>query len=115
MTMFTQPYIEETHRIALEASMRGRTGLTQALLAKLYKHALEAASSATSRENGFFHSRIQTPEYTVGTCTDAKTGYYVQLVKRTEDPHLLLTLGQKFAMENVDVQRGNVNTLFWQT
>jgi hypothetical protein len=112
--MFKQPYIDETHRIALEAALKGRTTLTQALLAKLYKHALEAATAATSRENGFFHSRIETPDYTVGTCTDVKTGVYVQLVKQKTNPHLLLTLGQKFAMENVDTVRGNINTLFWQ-
>lgn len=114
MSMFTQSYVEEAHRIALEAALRGRTSLTPPLLLKLYKHAHDAALTAPSKENGFFHSRIQTDAYVVGTCTDAKTGFCVQLVKRNNEPHMLLTVGQKFAMENVDAVRGNINTQFWQ-
>ena len=108
-------YIEEGHRITLEAAIRNHIGASETLLAKLYKHAHEAATTtATSKENGFYHSRIETPEFVLGACTDAKTGVYVQLVRRKDNPHLLLTVGQKFAMENVDTVRGNTNTVFWQ-
>lgn len=112
--MYRQNYIDETHRLALEAAMKGRPHVVQGLLIKLYKHALEAATALPSKENGFFHSRIEAADYVVGTCTDARSGVYVQLVKQKTSPHLLLTLGQKFAMENVDTARGNINTLFWQ-
>jgi len=112
--MFNQHrYIEETHRIALEAAIRNHAGITAPLAARLYKHALDAATTRTSHENGFFHSRIEAKGFTVGTCTDAKTGFYVQLVKQDNSPHLLLTLGHKWAMENVDMIRGNINTTYW--
>jgi hypothetical protein len=108
-------YIEETHRIAIEAAIRNHTGITPSLAARLYKHAMDAVTNCrTSGENGFFHSYMEVDNLGIGTCTDAKAGFYVQLARRKDDPHhLLLTLGQKWAMENVDVMRGNTNMLFW--
>lgn len=107
-------YIEETHRIAIEAAIRNHAGITGPLAARLYKHAMDAITNGrTSGENGFFHSRLESGDLIVGTCTDARTGFYIQLAGRKGEPHYLLTLGAKWAMENVDAMRGNTNMLFW--
>lgn len=113
--MFNQfKYIEETHRIALEAAIRNHSGITVPLASQLYKNALDAVNNGrTNTTNGFFHSLLDTEHHIIGTCTDARMGFFVQLAKRKGEQHTLLTVGQKWAMENVDPMRGNTNMLFW--
>lgn len=107
-------YIDDSHRVALEAAIRRHDTITAALVAKMYKHALSAVTSGqASNENGFFHSRLTSGNTVIGTCTDARTGFFVQLVSHTNGAHHLLTMGQRWVLESADPMRGTINTLFW--
>lgn len=112
--MFAQyQFIEETHKVALESAVRNHTGLTIPLAAKLYRLALESASTKAGAEHGFAVSRIDAANYAVGTCTDTRSGIFVQLVIFNADKRRLLTVGTRWVTETTDRATGTTNFSYW--
>ena len=111
--MFIQyTYIVPEHHVALESAIRGHTGITSPVLAKLYKAAL-ANLDKPSGEQGMFTSHLNDGSVSVGTATDAKTGVFVQLARTKSAHHPLLTVGTKWAMEQSNTVQGNIATQLW--
>ncbi len=119
--MFDYPFIAEKHRFILERSTMNNADVAKvATVAKLYESALEQLHAdpsnhvKTTRKNPtFMYSRMLLPgEFVVSSCTDTETGIYVQLAgaKGAADP--ILTVGSKWALENVDGV-GTIGTMMW--
>lgn len=111
--MFIQyTFIQPEHHVALDSSIRNHAGIMPKVLANLYKSAL-ANLERTACETGQFTSHLKSENVAVGTATDAKTGVFVQLARTGENPHLLLTVGTKWAMEQPNPLQGNIATTLW--
>lgn len=120
--MFEQyQYIEDAHKFALASTLRkasvlSLTGVTVALLARLYQYAVDGLSSTTIQRpvEGAFISRILSTTHVIATVTDAKTGVYIQLARETagSPTKAYLTVGAKWTMEQRD-SLGATNTLTW--
>lgn len=113
--MFNQyRFIEETHKIALESAIRNHTVLTAPLAARLYQNAHRAATEAKAgHDSGFLISRVENPQVVIGTCTDTRTGLFIQLVQIRESKHLMLTLGSRWIVETSDAATGTTNLVYW--
>jgi len=113
--MFNQyRFIEETHKIALESAIRNHAVLTAALAARLYRNAYTSITEVkAAHDAGFMISRVETPQFTMGTCTCSRTGLFIQLVQIKDTRHLMLTLGSRWAMETSDAATGTSNVLYW--
>jgi hypothetical protein len=109
------PYILPQHHVALESAVRNHsvnTTVTAQLLAKLYNLALEGLTKAVQAE-GFYTSSLRSSNIMLSSVTEAKTGLWLQLAKVENQPQPYLTLGQKWAMEQLMPAQGNVQTVFW--
>ena len=109
------PYIAVQHHVALASCIRQHSvvsGATAPLFAKLYKLAQDGLAKPAN-EPGFLASVLVTTEVTVSTVTDAKTGLYIQLARVQSQTSTYLTVGQKWAMEQLSPQHGNVATTLW--
>jgi len=114
--MFKQfPYITAEHAKAMASAIRNHDDITEHMLARLYDAALKSASGPLPDMEGIIPSKMnvsnqQHGTVVVGTATDEKSGFYVQLA-RTSGKNLL-TVGQKWVMEQPNMQ-GNVATVLW--
>jgi phage gp16-like protein len=116
------PYIAKQHYVALESAIRNHSvisSINASLLAKMYKLALDGLTTGV-KEDGFFTSslavdaRLTGVAMTVSSVTDAKSGLWIQLAKVEGQAQAYLTLGQKWAMEQLVPAHGNVSTIFWK-
>jgi len=106
------PYINLAHHVPLENAAKAHM-TPEALLASLYKAALEVMQPHTKAPLGILTSVLRETSLTVGTATDLKTGVYIQLAQVAGVEHPLLTVGQKWAMESQNLAVGNVGTRIW--
>jgi hypothetical protein len=106
------PFIAPEHHVALESCIRNHNVITSPLLAELYKAALFNVDKQT-QITGRHTSHLITANVRIGTATDAKTGFYVQLAKVEGQERPLLTVGSKWAMEQPNALQGNVATHIW--
>jgi hypothetical protein len=104
-------FIRPEHRVALASCVRQHAVITPPILADLYKAAL-ANIATPSQISGKITSHLNNETIHVGTATDVKTGFYVQLAK-VNDGNPLLTVGAKWAMESPNAVQGNIATLIW--
>lgn len=112
--MFAQyEFIEEAHKVALESTIRNHHFLTQQLAVKLYKTALDAAKGKVTPEAGLLVSRVDNAKLALGTCTDTRTGVFVQIVRLADDGQVLLTVGQRWVVESTDAATGTSNINYW--
>ena len=119
--MFAQySFIDKKHVVSLQACVRNHSVITQQLLAKLYKVALFGLQEAEygrqpqeSPEQGIMISSISAGDMKIGTGTDDKTGFYIQLAKVKDVKGALLTVGAKWAMERPSALAGNLSTVHW--
>lgn len=71
-----------------------------AALTKLYRAAQAVSQSKASITiRDVLTSRLDINDMVVATATDAKTGVYVQLSQQSEKHSVLMTIGQKYAIE----------------
>lgn len=109
------PYVAVQHKVALESSVRNHSvtsGVNAALLAKMYKLALDGLAVPV-KEDGFLFSKLTDGKVVLSSVTDAKTGLYLQLARVEGQPSIYLTVGQKWAMEQFVPAHGNVSTSLW--
>lgn len=110
------PYILKQHHVTLESAIRNHSvasTVTAPRLARMYKLALEGLTEPV-KEEGIFASTLRSGTITLSSVTDAKTGLWLQLAKVENQTHPYITLGQKWAMEQLMPAQGNVQTIFWQ-
>ncbi len=110
------PYIPPQHAVTLESAIRSHSVISSVnavLLARMYKLALEGLGKPT-QETGFFTSTLQAGTVTLSSVTEAKTGLWLQLAKVAQQSNPYMTLGQKWAMEQLSPAHGNVSTVYWQ-
>lgn len=109
------PYILQQHHVPLESAIRNHSVASQVnapMLAKLYKLALDGLKQPV-QEQGFYTSSLRSGNITLSSATEAKTGLWLQLAKVEGQPSQYLTVGQKWAMENLNPVQGNIQTMFW--
>jgi hypothetical protein len=108
-------YILPQHHVALESAIRSHSVISTVnavLLARMYRLALDGLKEPV-QDTGFFTSSIRASNVTLSSVTEAKTGLWVQLAKVDTQPGPYLTVGQKWAMEQLNPAQGNVSTVFW--
>lgn len=111
------PFIAKQHYVALESAIRNHSvisGINASLLAKMYKLASDGLAGAVKDESFFTSTLITKNNITVSSVTDTKTGLWIQLAKVEGQAQAYLTLGQKWAMEQLVPAHGNVSTTFWK-
>lgn len=109
------PYVQKQHHVALASTIRSHavvSTVNATVLAIMYKHALACLDNVVALD-GFFSSRLCAEGVTLSSVTEAKTGLWMQLAKLDGKPSLLLTIGQKWAMEQPVPAHGNVATTLW--
>lgn len=109
------PYIQKQHHVALASTIRNHavvSTVNATVLATMYKHAL-ACLDGVKPMDGFFSSNLRADGVTLSSVTEAKTGLWMQLARLDDKPSLLLTVGQKWAMEQPVPAHGNVATTLW--
>jgi hypothetical protein len=105
--------ISTNHHVALESCIRNHPVVTAQMLVKLYEAALQSIDSPAPGTADLSVSHINGGEYTIGTATDNKTGFYVQLVKFKNKSDTRLTVGAKWVMERDNPVHGNTSTTLW--
>ena len=109
------PFVLNQHRAALASAVRIHSVVSAAtapILAALYKHALDGLT-APVKADGYYTSTLNTSdEITVSSATDAKSGLWVQLA-RAGGRLPVLTIGQKWSMEQFNTMTGSTNTIIW--
>lgn len=108
-------YVLPQHHVALESVVRNHsvsTTVTGPLLAKLYRLALDGLVKPVQAD-GFYTSTLRAGNITLSSVTEVKTGLWLQLAKVENQPNPYLTVGQKWAMEQLMPAQGNVQTVFW--
>lgn len=111
------PFIAKQHHVALQSAIRNHSvvsGVNAALLAKMYQLAASGLSGAVKDEAFYTSTMVTTNKITISSVTDAKTGLWLQLAKVEGQAQAYLTLGQKWAMEQLVPAHGNVSTIFWR-
>lgn len=109
-------YILPQHHVTLESAIRNHSVISSVnavLLAKMYKLAVDGLKNPV-QETGFYTSSLRAGNITLSSVTEAKSGLWLQLAKVENQPNPYLTVGQKWAMEQLIPAHGNVSTLFWQ-
>jgi hypothetical protein len=104
-------FIRPEHHVALASCVRQHAVITPPMLADLYKAALTCIDQPTQHP-GKITSHLNNGTISMGTATDSKTGFYVQLAK-VGSGHPLLTVGAKWAVEAPNAMQGNIATLLW--
>lgn len=104
-------YIPEWHKSVLQQTIRQHAGVTETVLARLYRAALDMLEKGATDQAEVMASQIVGTATTVGAATDERSGVYVWLAKT---PHgNLLTVGQKWLMESRDNAVSTTSTKLW--
>ena len=114
MTQYT--FIDEKHRPTLQAISKNKNVGGDAVLAAIYKSALELLNNPTQIPDNpvYMLSKIVDGDMTVVTSTHAKLGVYVQLAKKgNESGNGLITVGQKFAIQRKNPASSTIETLMF--
>lgn len=109
------PHVAVQHKVALESTIRQHSVVNTVnapTLAKMYKLALDGFTAPT-KEEGFLSSVLNTGTVTISAITEAKSGLWLQLARVKDQTGTYLTVGQKWAMEQLSPQHGNVATTLW--
>jgi len=104
-------YILDQHKVTLSQAIHGHNFITEPLLARLYRAALDMLENGKTGQPETMASLIEAKDLRIGAATDERTGTYVWLSVTPKSRYL--TLGQKWIVEQFDPATSTTSSKVW--
>jgi len=105
-------YIHDHHKVTLTQAIHGHNYITEQMLAKLYRAALDMLESGKTDQAETRASLINgKDDLRIGAATDERTGTYIWLAVTPKSR--LMTVGQKWVAEQFDPTTQTTSSKVW--